>query len=63
MVKKIKIAIIGCGGIANGKHFPSLSKLEQVEMTAFCDIVLERAEKAAKEYGTKDAKTYVDFKE
>lgn len=62
MVKKLNIAIIGCGGIANGKHLPSLSKLEQVEMTAFCDIVLERAEKAAKEYGTKDAKTYVDFK-
>ncbi|MDM8098817.1 Gfo/Idh/MocA family protein [Oceanobacillus oncorhynchi] len=63
MGKKLNIAIIGCGGIANGKHLPSLSKLEQVEMTAFCDIVLERAEKAAKEYGTKDAKTYVDFKE
>ncbi|MFD1068093.1 Gfo/Idh/MocA family protein [Oceanobacillus locisalsi] len=62
MGQKLKIAIIGCGGIANGKHFPSLSKLEQVEMTAFCDIVIERAEKAAKEYGTKDAKTYVDFK-
>lgn len=63
MRDKLKIAIIGCGGIANGKHLPSLSKLEQVEISAFCDIVIERAEKAAKEYGGADAKTYVDYKE
>mgnify|MGYP001005305848 CR=1 FL=1 len=24
---KLKIGIIGCGGIANGKHMPSLAKL------------------------------------
>ncbi|WP_010651301.1 Gfo/Idh/MocA family protein [Oceanobacillus massiliensis] len=63
MKDKLKIAIIGCGGIANGKHLPSLSKLEQVEISAFCDIVIERAEKAAKEYGGADAKTYADYKE
>lgn len=26
MSKTLKIAIIGCGGIANGKHLPSLSR-------------------------------------
>jgi len=63
MDKKIRIGIIGCGGIANGKHMPSLAKLKNVEMVAFCDIVLERAEEAAKKYGTEDAKVYVDYKE
>ena len=24
MEKKVRIGIIGCGGIANGKHMPSL---------------------------------------
>ncbi|WP_080872820.1 Gfo/Idh/MocA family protein [Oceanobacillus timonensis] len=62
MERKLKIAIIGCGGIANGKHLPSLSKLEQVEISAFCDVVIEKAEKAAKKYGTLNAKIYVDFK-
>lgn len=63
MDRIVKVGIIGCGGIANGKHMPSLKKVENVQMTAFCDIIAERAEKAAKEYGTADAKVYTDYKE
>ena len=63
MSKIYKIGIIGCGGIANGKHMPSLKKLENVEMVAFCDIIEERAVKAAKDFGTADAKVYTDYKE
>ena len=63
MEKKLKIGIIGCGGIARGKHMPALKKIKEVEMVAFCDIIRERAEKAAKEYGTPDAKVYEDYKE
>lgn len=59
----VKVAIIGCGGIAFGKHMPSLSKLDYVELVAFCDIIEERAQRAAKEYGTEDAKVYTDYKE
>ena len=62
-VDKLKVGIIGCGGIANGKHMPAISKIEDFEMTAFCDIIPERAEKAAKEYGTPDAKVYTDYQE
>ena len=61
---KLKIGIIGCGGIANGKHMPALKKLsDKAEMVAFCDIVIERAEEAKKHYGTPDAKVYADYKE
>lgn len=60
---KLKIGIIGCGGIANGKHLPSLSKLDDVELVAFCDIIPERAEKACKEYGTPDARWFTDYRE
>ncbi len=61
---KIQIGIIGCGGIANQKHMPNLSKLtEYCELVAFCDIIPERAEKAKKEYGTPDSKVYTDYKE
>jgi predicted dehydrogenase len=63
MSKVYRIGIIGCGGIANGKHLPSLSKLKNVEITAFCDIIEERAEEAAQKYGSDDAKVYVDYKE
>ncbi|MDF2670815.1 MAG: oxidoreductase [Paenibacillus sp.] len=60
---KLRIGIIGTGGIANGKHMPSLQKLDQVEMVAFCDIVEERAVKAANEYGSEGAKVYTDYRE
>ena len=42
MSDKIRIGIIGCGGIANSKHMPSLSRLDDVEMVAFCDLIEER---------------------
>ena len=60
--EKIRIGIIGCGGIANGKHMPSLKKLPDVEMVAFCDIIVERAEKAKANFGTPDAAVYEDYK-
>jgi predicted dehydrogenase len=60
---KLRIGIIGCGGIANGKHMPSLAKIKEVEMVAFCDIIPERAEKAKQQYGSSDAKVYADYKE
>ena len=62
-MKKVKIGLVGCGGIANGKHLPSYSKIPEAELVAFCDIVVERAEKAKEKYGTADAKVYTDYKE
>ena len=63
MDRIVKIGIIGCGGIANGKHMPSLKKIKNVQMVAFCDIIEERAVKAAEEYGVEGAKVYTDYKE
>ncbi len=60
---KINVAIIGCGGIANNKHLPALSKNKDVQIVAFCDIVEERAKEAAEKYGIEGAKVYTDYKE
>lgn len=58
------MGIIGCGGIANQKHLPALKLFpEMCELVAFCDLKKDRAEKAAKEYGTPDAKVYTDYNE
>ncbi|MBR2730869.1 MAG: Gfo/Idh/MocA family oxidoreductase [Clostridia bacterium] len=62
-MEKIKVGIIGCGGIANGKHMPSIKTVKEVEMVAFCDLIEERAVEAAKKFGTPDAKVYTDYKE
>ena len=64
MSKKLKVGVIGCGGIANQKHFPALVKnSDLVEIVAFCDIDKERAVKAAAEFGTSDAGIYEDYRE
>ncbi len=62
MSRKVRVGIIGCGGIATGKHLPSLVK-QSVEIVAFCDIVRDRAEKSAVEYGIEGAAVYTDYKE
>lgn len=61
MEQTIYVGIIGTGGIANGKHMPALAKLDNVEMIAFCDIEMEKAQQAAAKYGTADAKVYADY--
>lgn len=63
MSKTFKIGIIGCGGIANGKHMPALKNQPNAEMVAFCDIVEERAKEAAEKFGVPGAKVYTDYKE
>ncbi len=60
---KLKIGIIGCGGIAKGKHLPALEQIKEVELAAFCDVILERAVNAQVIFGTEDAKVFTDYKE
>ena len=40
---------------------PSLHKLPNVKMVAFCDLIPQRAEDAKAQYGTPDAQTYTDY--
>ncbi len=48
--EKIRVGLIGCGGIS-GAHLPHLSQSGDVELAAFCDVVVERAQKHAAKYG------------
>ncbi|SFS53670.1 Gfo/Idh/MocA family protein [Paenibacillus sp. BC26] len=61
-MSKVRVGIIGCGGIANGKHLPSLAQVKDAEIVAFCDIIVEKAEQAKAKYGTEEAKVYSDYK-
>lgn len=61
---KLQVGIIGCGGIANQKHFPALSsQSDKCDMVAFCDIIAERAQVAAEKYGAENAKVYKEYQE
>ncbi|MDR0569290.1 MAG: Gfo/Idh/MocA family oxidoreductase [Spirochaetaceae bacterium] len=60
--KKLTYGIIGCGGIALAKHLPSIQKLQDVEVAAFCDIIPEKAEKARKNFGSPSAEVFSDYR-
>ncbi len=61
-MSKMKIAIIGCGSIANNAHIPAYLANENVEIKYFCDIIKEKAEAAVEKYGCGTAVVdYHDF--
>lgn len=55
----MKVAVIGCGTIANSAHIPSYMNNPEAEIKYFCDIIPERAENAVKKYGC--GKAVVDY--
>jgi predicted dehydrogenase len=61
-MKKIRLGVIGCGGIAQMVYFPYLKDLDdRFELTAFCDIDRPLVEDLAKHYDVNIAVT--DFHE
>jgi predicted dehydrogenase len=59
-MKRMKIAIIGCGRIANGAHLGPLSAMKDVEIKYAVDLIEERALAAKKQFGVGEAIT--DYK-
>lgn len=60
--KKLRIGIIGTGGIS-GSHIKAYLKQEDVEIVAGCDLIEGKAEKKFAEYGIENAKYFTDYKE
>ena len=50
-MKKVRIGLIGLGGICNGAHIPGYLKLDNAEITAVCDINPEKLEKVGDKLG------------
>ena len=53
----MKVAVIGCGTIANSAHIPSYMNNPEAEIVYFCDIIPERAQAAVEKYGCGQAIT------
>ncbi|MFC1717810.1 Gfo/Idh/MocA family protein [Candidatus Poribacteria bacterium] len=47
---KVKVAMIGAGGMANGVHYPSLASFDDVEISAICDLDDKRLNDTADKY-------------
>jgi len=56
---KVRVAMIGAGGMANNVHYPSLASFDDVEIAAICDSNPDRLNKTADKYGVE--KRYIDY--
>jgi predicted dehydrogenase len=57
--KRIKVGVIGCGSVS-GVYLPHLSSRPYVELVSTCDIVPERAERAATKFRIPNHYPHVD---
>lgn len=57
-MNQVHVGMIGCGGIAYGKHLPSLAKIQEAKLMAFFDVSEERAHDARAKYGAPEARVY-----
>lgn len=48
---KVRMAIVGCGGIGRGHHMNNLTKDPRVEFVVACDLVERRASRVCEEFG------------
>lgn len=61
MKKKIRVGVVGCGRWANRAHLPGLVSCPDVELVAVCDVLPERAEAAAAQWGAQ--RSYSDLQQ
>ena len=60
-MKKVRIGLIGLGGICNGAHIPGYLKLDNAEITAVCDINPEKLEKVGDKLGIPADHRFTDY--
>jgi len=51
MDRKWRIAVVGCGLIANSNYLPEVKMMPNAEIVAVCDIIPERARQSAERFG------------
>ena len=59
-MNKVRVALIGAGGMANSVHYPSLKRFDDVEMAALCDVVPDKLHATAEKFEI--GKTYADYR-
>ncbi|MBY0587581.1 Gfo/Idh/MocA family oxidoreductase [bacterium] len=61
MNRKLRVGVVGVGGISSEHHLPHWKSSPHVELVALCDIDSDRLQKQAAKHGLKE--TYTDWHE
>ena len=56
---KVKVALIGAGGMANSVHYPSLVEFKDVKIVGLCDVMQDKLQATAEKFGID--KTFTDY--
>ncbi len=56
-----KVVFIGAGGLSTTYHYPSLSEMDDVKITAVCDLIAEKAQRNAETFHI--PAVYTDYRE
>lgn len=57
--RQAKLAFIGCGGFATSAIFPQIPLVQEIDLVAVCDVVKEKAERNARNFGAR--RVYTDM--
>lgn len=63
MSEKLKVGLIGLGGICGGPHMTGYDTMDNVEIVAICDIIPEKIDKFKERFGMPDVASFTDYKE
>ena len=62
-MKKVRVGIVGVGGIANGVHIPGYLKCDDCEITAICDIDEKRLKETGDRLNIPETARFTDYRD
>ncbi|NLM76781.1 MAG: Gfo/Idh/MocA family oxidoreductase [Ruminococcaceae bacterium] len=60
-MEKIRVGLVGCGGIANGAHLPPMQAADGAVVTALCDLDPQRLHTTADKYKIAGSYRFLDY--
>ena len=63
MSKKLKVGLIGLGGIMRNSHMVRYKKADDVEIVAICDILPDKITSFKEKFNMPDIPSFIDYKE
>ncbi len=60
--ERVRVALIGGGGMASRYHHPSLASFPDVDLVAACDLIEDKARQTATRFGIPANRVYTDYR-
>ncbi len=51
MAEPVRLGVVGCGLVAEGRHLPALAQIDEIRVEAVADVDFARAERVSRRFG------------